>query len=257
METSIDPALAKFAEDLQRNLEEGEKAIGEAVPGHFGELPMASVLRPVKIGAAEVDIISVNREQAMLANLMAASNRRPSMAVRPGKYARLTVNGVLMMTDTPHEVRTCRKVMKRAHGDVLIAGLGLGMILIPVLRNPKVTSVTVVEKYADVVTAVLSPVYSVLKYKEQKKLNIVVSDIFDWKPAKGQQWDSIWFDIWPDISTDNLPEMAKLHRKFGRNLKKTGTAWMDSWMKDELKVIKRKDARDERLLWAPVGGKLK
>lgn len=51
------------------------------------------------------------------------------MRVDPGKYARLTVDGRLFMSDTRMERITNGDFVRQAHGRVLIAGLGLGMIL--------------------------------------------------------------------------------------------------------------------------------
>lgn len=246
--------LKKHAAKLGESFAQTDKALGSFTPGSFGELKMAEVLEPGKKGVAELDIIEMSKESASLANLRAAINGTPSMAVKPGKYARLIVKGELMMTDTPHEVRTCAEPMLNCYGDVLIAGLGLGMILIPVLRSPKVTRVTLVEKYQDVVDVVVPQLRKVLTKDERKKLHIIVEDIFDWKPNCGAQYDCIWFDIWPTITTKNLPEMGKLHRRFSKFHKKTG--WMKSWMREYLINKKRQETRSERFIYGAIGGKL-
>lgn len=244
MEDKTLAVLEKFAEGLKKDLSKADAIVESTEPGMFGELPMASVLKPKKIGVAEVDIIEINEFQAGMQNLRAAINKQPAMGLRPGKYARLSVRGILMMTDTPHEVRTCGRIMKHAHGDVLIAGLGLGMILIPVLRNPLVTSVRVVEKYLDVIKLIWPQITKQLTPAEQGKLTLVSEDIFTYKTK--DKFDCLWFDIWPDISTANLKEMAILHRRFAHNRKKTETSWMDSWMKDTLVRMKRNDNDSRR-----------
>lgn len=35
---------------------------------------------------------------------------------------------------------------------------------------------------------------------------------------KGQKWDTIYFDIWPDVCIDNLEGAARLARKFSPRL---------------------------------------
>jgi hypothetical protein len=247
--------LKEHAIKLEASFVRTERAINTFRPGQYGELKMAEVLEPGKQGVAELDIIEMTKEATSLANLRAAINGNPRMAITPGKYARLVVKGELMMTDTPHEVRTCAHPMLHCEGDVLIAGLGLGMILIPVLRSSGVTRVTVIEKYQDVVDVIVPHLRKVLTNDEQKKLHIIVEDIFEWKPPKGALYDCIWFDIWPAITTANLPEMSKLHRRFGKFHKKTG--WMKSWMREYLINQKRQDARDDRLIYGSIGGKLK
>lgn len=154
--------------------------------------------------------------------------------VPPGKYAQLFVGHTLMMSDTAMERRSNFEVVRRSHGHVFIAGLGLGMILHPILAKPEVTRVTVVEKYADVIKLV-GPTLP------QEKLEIVEADVLDWKPAKGTRYDTVYFDIWPDINEDNLEDMAKLHRRFAHF--KTPDAWMDSWMKETLQSRKRANKR--------------
>jgi hypothetical protein len=145
-----------------------------------------------------------------------------------------------MMSDTAYEQRTNREFVRAAKGHVLVAGLGIGMILVPVLQNPDVTSVTVVEKYQDVVDLV-GP--SLEKFSGGK-LKIVCADIFTWKPEKGTRYDTLYFDIWPTVTTDNLKEMATLHRRFGRH--KAAGAWMDSWERDLLLVRTRREDKEHR-----------
>jgi spermidine synthase len=134
------------------------------------------------------------------------------------------------------EQRSNIGVVMEAKGHVLIAGLGIGMILLPLLEKPEVKSVTVVEKYADVVKLVEPHVLAVVG-KNAPKLKTIVADIFEWVPPKGEKWDTIYFDIWPDLSMDNLEQMEILHRKFAR--RKAPGAWMYSWQKDYLKYRKR------------------
>ena len=137
------------------------------------------------------------------------------------------------MSDTRYEQLTNTEVVRRAHGDVLIAGLGIGMILTRILDKPEVESVTVIEKYQDVIDLV-EPHY------RNPKLTVICADIYDWKPAKGTVFNCIYFDIWADQSTDCLVDMAKLHQRFKFFLdKRDDKRWMDSWNRDELKYNKR------------------
>lgn len=146
----------------------------------------------------------------------------------------LFVGSCMMMSDGDEEWRSNSRFMHRANGDVLIAGLGIGMVLTKVLPKPDVRTVTVIEKHADVI-ALVAPAFP------DPKLKIVHADIFEWKPEKGQKWDTIYFDIWPDICTDNLPGMAMLHRKFARTLYRANPkCWMGSWQRDYLRAQKRR-----------------
>ncbi len=155
----------------------------------------------------------------------------------PGTYAALLVktdagHSECMMSDLSYERSTCLEVVKRAHGNVLIAGLGLGMILHPILKKDTVRSVTVVEKYQDVVD-LISPTLP-----RSDKLAVITADIFAWRPPPGVRYDVIWLDIWPDISPTRLPEMLKLHRRFAPYLNPRNPArWMESWHREESERI--------------------
>ena len=72
-----------------------------------------------------------------------------------GDYVKLVVDGELMMSNTPMEKRTAGEFVYSAKGDVLIAGLGIGLVIMPLLYDDSVNSVTVVEKYQDVIDCVL------------------------------------------------------------------------------------------------------
>jgi hypothetical protein len=185
---------------------------------------MTEIVPEKSHGIAAVEHFSVSDSESKFSAL------RSGDYVPSGRYAKLKVNGILMMSDTSMEHRTNMEVVRQAKGDVLIAGLGLGMILHPILSKPEVLSVTVVEKYADVITLIGPTV-------ENDKLTIVEGDIFTWKPAKGSKYDVVYFDIWAEQSTDCLEDMRKLHIRFRPYKFKDG--WMDSWRKDLLKAQKQ------------------
>jgi spermidine synthase len=192
---------------------------------------ITELIPPGQKGIARIEHFEVDNNASMLSSL-----RREY--VPEGKYAMLYVNRQLMMSNTPMEERTNYRIRKYAHGKVLIAGLGLGAILDEVLNNPKVESVAVIEKYQDVID-LIAPYY------QNPKIQIICADIMEWKPEKGQVFDTIYFDIWPDICTDNLEEIKKLHMRgrYWKN-KNNPNAWMDSWVYDELKRKKRQEDRE-------------
>jgi len=157
------------------------------------------------------------------------------LSISDGKYVRLNVNGQLMMSDTDMEKRSNRGFIYAANGNVLIAGLGIGLILKAILEKPEVESITIIEKYKDVIDLV-SP------YFTNPKIEIIEADIFEWKPPKDKKYDTIYFDIWPEISTDNLEDIKILHNRFKNKLNRNNPdCWMNSWMKERLQREKRKE----------------
>jgi len=140
-------------------------------------------------------------------------------AVRPGTYTRLShAERGVVMSDTPAEKRDHACFVHEARGHVLINGLGLGMCLGAVLAKPEVTKVTVVEADADVI-ALVGPAYA-----GDPRVEIVHCDAHAYQPPKGVRYGAVWHDIWDEICSDNLPEMTRLHRKYGRR-----ADWQGSW----------------------------
>ncbi|MCP4649569.1 MAG: hypothetical protein GY853_05760 [PVC group bacterium] len=140
-------------------------------------------------------------------------------AVKPGKYKRLTRNGCVIMSNTPAEMADFNRFIWKATGNVLINGLGLGCVIESVLKIKPITNVTVIEISQDVINLVAP-------YFTDPRVKIVHADAFKWEPPRGVRYNAVWHDIWDDICGGNLPEMTKLHRKYGRR-----TDWQDSWAK--------------------------
>jgi hypothetical protein len=139
-----------------------------------------------------------------------------------GTYTKLTRNGRTIMSDTPAEINDHTYFLHRAKGHVLVNGLGLGWIVEALLRKKEVKTITVVEKSKDVIDLVKQHYYD--KCPKNKYLIIVHADALEYKPQKGQRYDAVWHDIWDNICGDNLEDMKKLHRKYGRK-----TDWQGSW----------------------------
>ena len=48
-------------------------------------------------------------------------------------------------------------------------------------------------------------------------------------------FDAVWHDIWDEISDENLPEMHKLHRKYGQRAN-----WHGSWARAECEMLRER-----------------
>jgi hypothetical protein len=132
--------------------------------------------------------------------------------VPPGTYTKLTRNGGIIMSDTPDEIEDHRSPMFQAGslaGHVLIAGLGLGLVTRGILLHANVLRVTVVEISADVIKLVGPHI-------QDDRLEIVEADIHKWRAPKGVRYTVAWFDIWGDLTSDDLAEMIRLKRRFAK-----------------------------------------
>ncbi len=157
----------------------------------------------------------------------------PGRTCPEGTYTRLIVKkgwDDCMMSNTPAEIRDHYEFLTNAKGHVLINGLGIGIILEVLLESPKVTKITVVEISEDLIELVAP------YFENEKKLEIIHDDAFEYKPPQGIRYDAVWHDIWLNITSDNISEMSKLHRKYGRK-----TDWQGSWCKAECQRQKRQE----------------
>jgi spermidine synthase len=199
-------------------------------------IPMHDVHEPGRRGDHSLDRFEIVKPDLRMM-------LRPSEYIAPGKYIRLSHGSAVVMSDTDMEKRSNYTVLHKAHGDVLIGGLGIGMVLLPILRKPEVRSVLVVEKYSDVSDLVLPGLFTALSVPQQHKLRVEIADLMDWKPLAGQFFDTIYFDIWNEICQDNLTDITKLKRRLARRVRPAG--WMGAWMEEKLRYQKRADARRE------------
>lgn len=184
-------------------------------------------------GEVKITRFTIDRYQAALENLRA---RKVWDRVLPGQYVRLEIGRELMMSDTPMERWTNEEVVTRANGVVFIAGLGIGLLLPTLLKKDSVISITVVEKSQDVIDLVAHRF-------AHEKLTVVQGDIFSWEPVKGAKYDTMYFDIWPEISIDNLDDMYLLERRFRKYVNRQNLEkWVGSWLKKYLQKRKRSQA---------------
>lgn len=176
-------------------------------------------------GDWRVETFVVSEREAAFSQVRATATGGREEAVAAGEYKRLCRGGTVVMSNVPMEIRTHRAFIWKAKGHVLINGLGLGMALTEILKNPLVLSVTIIEKSKDVIDLVAPT------FLKDPRVAIIHADAFEWKAPKGVVYDAVWHDIWDDISCENLPEMARLHRKYGRR-----SHWQGSWARAECEI---------------------
>jgi len=196
---------------------------------------MADIIPEGEAAGCKIEHFEVDQRASEFTRIR--SMMHPNEYVPPGRYCRLGVNNVLVMSDTQYEKHTNMRFVYQATGDVLIGGLGIGMVLVPVLRKPEVTSVTVVEKQPGVVELVEPAIRA--SVKEASKLTVVTGDILEWRAPRGARWDTIYFDIWTDCCEDNLDEITKLKRRFCKRLNDGG--YMGAWEEGHLRMLRRRD----------------
>ena len=118
---------------------------------------------------------------------------------------------------------------------ILINGLGLGVCLAAILESDVPEKIVVVEKSEDVIKLV-GPTF-----ENDSRVEIIHADALEYKPPKGEKYDAVWHDIWPNICSDNLESMKKLHRKYGRR-----AAWQGSWARGLCELQKKREDEHNR-----------
>lgn len=181
-------------------------------------------------GGWKVERFTISREQSAFA-FFSYKGRAPG----PGTYTRLIGPSGLWMSDTPAECRDHFEPLYQAGrrgGDVLVHGLGLGVLARKILLEANsVRSLTIIERERAVVRLV-EPWLRGLD--THNRLRVVVADSLTWKPPRDVRYTVVWHDIWQNACEDNLEQMKFLHRRYGRRCD-----WQGSWSRAELKRSKR------------------
>lgn len=113
-------------------------------------------------------------------------------------------NGRVWMTVTPNEINTMRVSLAQTHGRVVTYGLGLGYYAFHALLREDVSSVTVVERSADVIR--LFERQLLPRFPRRDCLRIIHADAFDHMQSTlpHEPCDTVFSDLWHDVS-DGLP----------------------------------------------------
>lgn len=170
-------------------------------------------------------------------------NKRPVRCNIPaGKYISLVdtkdpFNGCIM-SNTPMEKRTNRDILGRAHGDVFIVGLGIGLIVLPIQEKEEVKSITILEKHPEIIELVGK------QLPLNEKVRIIQGDAFGYQFPKEVRFDCIYFDIWNYVNSDIYKEMKELKKRFRKHLRSKKenphvymACWAEWWAKNNRPLI--------------------
>ena len=106
-----------------------------------------------------------------------------------------------VMTNSEREKQSNLEFVEQAKGDVLIAGLGIGLILLPIQNKKEVNRIDVVEKYQEVIDLVAE------QLPLNHKVNIINDDIYKFQPEI--KYDTIYFDTFPTTPASLLNEFRE------------------------------------------------
>lgn len=113
-------------------------------------------------------------------------------------------------TDLPIERVQQERDVKSFRGDVLVSGLGVGLIATILLRKKLVNSVTVVERSVDVGALVVPYL--------DKRIRVIHADVFDYLAETDEHFDYVFHDIWQSDSLHTFRHTVLPLRKASRRV---------------------------------------
>ena len=130
-------------------------------------------------------------------------------------------NWITWMSGSPDECLAMSSMARSASGQVLIGGLGLGILGWLCASKPTVRSVTVVEIQQGVID-IVGPVI------DHPKISIVRGNVGEYLDTTSARYDFIGLDTWPDVGSA-VSKAQRVKARAGRALTRNGLVrtWLD------------------------------
>ncbi len=129
------------------------------------------------------------------------------------RYTEATIHlespGEVVMEDSLGELRQHLPIWLRAHGRVLVTGLGLGCVVRGLLANPRVERIDVIEIDRDICD-VIGPEFAGSGENSDDRVNLIEGDALTYPINVRDRWDCAWHDIWVDESA-GAPNLQVFH----------------------------------------------
>lgn len=183
-----------------------------------------------KSGAVEVTRQTIPEEDALLLNIEAqTANELRGVRYYPGTWTYLLLHGEVWMSDTPDEIADHVPFIRRAKGNVLVSGLGLGVVAQALLRNPEVKRLDVVEINPDVARLVAP------SFQTDSRFHLHVADAFEWRPPPGVTYDWAWHDVWRDLGHRSFAEFVRIRAHY-EDVAREQMCWGEPYLDEYLRV---------------------
>lgn len=117
------------------------------------------------------------------------------------EFEHLKIGDRIIARDSEEERKIRRETAKQAHGDVLVVGLGLGVI--NEYLGEQVSSVTVVEISQPIINLVQK-----LHPKILENTKLICADFYDFAKITEEKFDFIYGDIFPFFNRGNIDEWS-------------------------------------------------
>ena len=128
-------------------------------------------------------------------------------------------DGEFIMSNSNSMLKIYKPYLDEFNGEVLISGMGLGILILPLLNDDTVTKIDIVERDLDIINYVYTNRIENLDISN--KINVINDDIFTFTTTNN--YDYILLNHWVKPDDITLTEVSSLQSKFTNNLKENGT----------------------------------
>lgn len=133
------------------------------------------------------------------------------------------------MSVCPSEIYSMRKPIEKAHGKVLVLGLGLSYYPYMVSLKDEVRSITIVEKQPEIIEIFEN--YLLPQFKEKNKIHVVHDDAFTYlESVREGEYDFCFADIW-----ENQIDGAQAYLKIKPQEIRLAATEFTYWIEDSIK----------------------
>jgi hypothetical protein len=130
----------------------------------------------------------------------------------------VTKDSNFTISNSLQTLKSYKQYLDSFYGDVLISGLGLGVLILPLLDDVTITKIDIVESDASIINYVYT---NRLKNLDGfNKINIINGDIFTINI--NNNYDYILLNNWVKYDNNTLSEVETLKTKYTPNLKENG-----------------------------------
>lgn len=172
--------------------------------------------------------------EALLLNLNRKNELLRGWRAYPGTWTFLLLNGETWMSDTPDEIADHLPFIHAAEANVLVTGLGLGVVTQALLRKPSVRRVDVVE-YSAHVARLIGPTFAA-----DERFHLHVADAWTWTPPEGVVYDHAWHDIWQQLDPANIPEFERMRARY-RGVARNQACWAEEYVREFARIRRAHD----------------
>ena len=143
-------------------------------------------------------------------------------------YLALLKNKDIWMSLNPNEITTMKPYINKAHGNVLVLGLGMGYVAYMMAMKKEVKKITIIEKDINVINIFNNLIWPSFINKE--KIQIISDDAIKYTKNNQKKYDYIFADLWHSPE-DGLSLFIDL-KKINRNI--------DCWLETSMYALLRR-----------------